>query len=368
MTGNDIIAGQGWTFQAALTRVLTNHLPNNINTLVEWGPGYSTLVLLQAISKIEGASLISVEQNSKYLAKLEGALGTNPKWNPILADVHDSWYEPLDSQRLRYSTAPLSLSRQGDFFLVDGRSRNECLMTAAAMSAKDAVFVLDDSARARYQNSLKLFETIDLELRFSVMKIRDSTRDLLEKKKLAVQNTFTGAAVLSPNPDVPESSLNMGWLPDLEDLESNELISLNHALESLNIGSYASLLVWGPRNIGEQIKSRGDRREWEITNVVPHREGGSSSCEVIVRSVTGSLNDQSQDPNNNYASIVGELGHRDVYIIAGHRRNECILSVRQNAKPGTIVMLRQGRDLQCSVGLMFLSEISQIGPWVIARV
>lgn len=358
--------GVGWNFQAALNRILIRHWRQDFRTIVEWGPGYSTLTLLTWLSRIPSGTLISVEQNPDYLAKLRNSISPTDTWIPILADVHDSWYRKADREKLRYSSAPLSVTRNADFFLVDGRARAECLLTAAMMGSPNALYLLDDSARMRYRYALHLFETIDTELRFRIMRRKNSFTELSMQFQQQLSEGFKKAPILVPPEGDDRARKNMTWAPPVDEIVGLELDSFHSALSFLREKRTGEALIFGPANLARELKRSSRFSCWKSVTVVDNQSTQNKKSNLI-RSVTGNLNDRSMDPSSHYSSATADLGEFDLYIVAGHRRNECLLSIAQSAPRGAQILTRHGSDLHCRIGLALLSQVRQFGDWILSE-
>ena len=108
--------------------------------VLEWGPGPNTTMAIQS-----GAIVVSVEQKQQYILP--------PAYNyiPMLIPVADARYvRPCDFAVF-------------DLFFVDSRRRQEILVNIRSVKKMEALVILHDSQRVRYQQAISLYDVIKQE-------------------------------------------------------------------------------------------------------------------------------------------------------------------------------------------------------------
>lgn len=135
------------SYTPLLTAYLSKVQPRR---MLEWGPGYSTLLMMQEAPQAE---IYTVEHDPRWY----------DYWQPQLTTVNLS-YIPLGE----YATAPLTWGLF-DLIFVDGRNRVECLKTARKILAPNGVVILHDSQRERYREGKHLFRIVEESDRTAVM-------------------------------------------------------------------------------------------------------------------------------------------------------------------------------------------------------
>ena len=159
----------GEAFLPELLRVVETHAPD-ARSFLEWGTGLSTL-LFARIAAERGGSVTTIDHEEPYVRSVMSRLGPGAPVRSIIADLTGPKLSQEDPG-LNYSTTPLGLEKTFDFFLIDGRRRMECALTAAALSQPSTVVVLHDYRRGRYQTVKVLFEVIEDGPQFRVMRPR----------------------------------------------------------------------------------------------------------------------------------------------------------------------------------------------------
>jgi predicted O-methyltransferase YrrM len=134
-------------FEDVLRKALRAVKPERV---LEWGPGYSTGVILE---ECPNCHLDSIESDADW----------HQRYQAKFPDVRIRLF-PLKS-RTEYSVWPLNgAKRYGpyDLVFVDGRRRRECLVTAAQILNPGGVVVLHDADRWQYRDVVEmLFDVLE---------------------------------------------------------------------------------------------------------------------------------------------------------------------------------------------------------------
>jgi hypothetical protein len=251
--------------------------------------------------------------------------------------------------------------------LVDGRARAECLLTAALVCSENGVVVLDDSERVRYTAALALFDVVEERLRFKVLRVKAKFRLHFLGFVNALPDTFSPrnvAPAVAPSP-----KMGMGYVPLLSEWSTQEADDVVVLAERCNpqrgrLFAWASPLAIEP--LAEVLKMNGsvvvcDRHSWGI-------EESNGSMQVVKASLTGSLKDKSRDPNLNYSSSILRYGlPHDLVIVAGHRRNECLLSTAVSVSEESIIIVHYGDHPNLTSGRYLFDVIDRQGSWLALR-
>ena len=355
-----------WRFLGGMCELIRDFWQDNFETACEWGPGYSTFILNALLHTGKLKTLISTEQYKPYYDEVVKNVAAGPGYYPILAELIEVDRLNRDSANsLFYTTAPLSFARPVDFAFVDGRGRSECLFVAALASSPDAIFVLDDSERLRYLAALTLFDEVGRYLRFTVLKLkpvlqqyfRDFSQQLIR---------FAECTVVSPKAR-KEGMTHVPVLPTLTPTEVEDLKSLLR----MTGNTPGHIVCWGNDDIADIVggELRPDKKAYLQVCDSNSISGNHNFMRNRYRvSLTGSLNDESRDPHRHYSTtpVIAERLYRTA-IVAGHRRNECMLTIAYILEEGGNVVLRDGQALHHAVGLEFFEKIEQMGSWTLAR-
>ena len=114
---------------------------NNQVNLLEYGSGNSTLFFAKRVNHVT-----SIEHNHDWFKKMQKTKSKN-------IDIYHK-----DIEEMVYATFPLSLKKEFDIILIDGRDRNICCVYATKLCSKIGIIILDDTHRDRYnegRNQLK---------------------------------------------------------------------------------------------------------------------------------------------------------------------------------------------------------------------
>jgi predicted O-methyltransferase YrrM len=128
-------------------------------TILEWGPGYSTIVMLEHAPQAE---IFTIEHQKKWFQKWHQILGKYAQVRMFLLDQDED-----------YVLAPLKLELQFDLVFIDGlnKKRPDCLRTAAQVLAEKGVVLIHDSERQHYWPPInELYEVVENECRTAVLK------------------------------------------------------------------------------------------------------------------------------------------------------------------------------------------------------
>lgn len=126
---------------------------------LEWGAGYSTLVLSSFIRR--SASWIAIEHDTAWAEKIKSinrrskvaVYSVPPNHFPWTDEHGDGNFSDLkDYIEFPARFAPF------DFILLDGRARRECLAKAHAIISKEGLVILHDAQREYYHPLFKLYK------------------------------------------------------------------------------------------------------------------------------------------------------------------------------------------------------------------
>lgn len=109
--------------------------------MLEWGPGYSTELMLAHGEA--GSRLVSIEHDPRWVAEVRAKVGDREGWE--LRQV------PCTDRNSSYATCALDLGLQFDLIFIDGRRRVECLLVALQVIRSGGLILLHDFCRLNYQ-------------------------------------------------------------------------------------------------------------------------------------------------------------------------------------------------------------------------
>jgi predicted O-methyltransferase YrrM len=133
-----------YSFENLLRTWLGRIIPDMI---LEWGPGYSTEVMIQ---ECPDADIYSVENDLNYFIEAGRNFGRFPRVRLIHASTQEHYVNP-----------PILRDMTFNLIFVDGRHRAECLKSCLYKLKENGVVLLHDSDRQDYAEALKLFEALD---------------------------------------------------------------------------------------------------------------------------------------------------------------------------------------------------------------
>lgn len=116
----------------------------NPKRILEWGPGYSTELMLQCCP---GAEIHSIEHDEIFYQRSKENFGDGIHLHLISATKRNS----------DYATHAFGLAKEGefDFIFIDGRRRVECTLVAFQILSLGGVVMMHDWCRENYRNPLK---------------------------------------------------------------------------------------------------------------------------------------------------------------------------------------------------------------------
>lgn len=120
-------------------------------SILEWGPGRSTLMLAESLP---GTDIFSIEHNPQWHERIVTLSNTHPSLTPI--------HEPLTLQPGRsgkYVTVPLYLDRKFDLIFIDGRMRTDCIAIARQVLKDNGVVLVHDANRATYHQAFCFYRS-----------------------------------------------------------------------------------------------------------------------------------------------------------------------------------------------------------------
>jgi len=156
-----------WNSLSFYVRVHINELYSILNDLdiypeniLEWGSGYSTYLLYYFSKKWKSKSIVTIDDNCEYQKNILQKLYPYPSLLNVkcLSQIGEIW--PWDYEEYNYSTYPRSLKKKFDLIFIDGRRRNECMLTSYYCLSSKGILILHDSWRKRYKVGMKMFKKI----------------------------------------------------------------------------------------------------------------------------------------------------------------------------------------------------------------
>lgn len=200
---NSISASTSWSstidthdiaYVAEFNYVLDRYVPEHGGALLEWGAGISTRWLLAIAEKRHCSLFVTIDDSEEYLEKVVAFLPVTTV--PFEAHVMDDVGETDDKSLSRaphYSTLPFEFGRRFDLIYVDGRRRNECLLSALMLLTNCGVVVLHDYRRARYQLGCSLFDIVEDFYGFRIMRRPAHLADTADRIFTGLTRQFAGA-------------------------------------------------------------------------------------------------------------------------------------------------------------------------------
>ena len=360
--------GKYWNSLGALATIAARHLPEQIDAICEYGPGYSTF-LLNIVAVLKGARVLSiVEQYPPYMARLEASLPNDGPARPMLAELfNEDRLRSESADSLYYATAPLSVGRPYDLSIIDGRTRIECLLVSALASTPGALVILDDSDRIRYAPGLMLFEEVDHQIRYRILRPRREVAALRERF-CSELGRFSERLVVRPRDD---RKGGMGHVPGLDPLSGQEAAVLADLAGAYAMVGDGTVLCWGAADAVAAVAAPLAGTRHERFHVGDKRTGQvrTAGWVSVAASLTGSLADMSRDPNMNYGTAPLALKRKfGVMVVAGQRRNECLLTAAFVLAPGGVVILRDADCLHFRPGLALYDVVEAREGFSVLRV
>ena len=140
------------SFSPLLEKWLKKVNPKNI---LEWGPGYSTKMMVELCPN---AKIASIEHNSKWSEHFGRELNSSN----VRIILIESPEEDRNDERWNKYTRPFNVAKF-DFIFVDGRERVRCLEYAREAIKPEGVVMIHDSDREEYRKGFEGFDIIEEE-------------------------------------------------------------------------------------------------------------------------------------------------------------------------------------------------------------
>ncbi len=169
--------------------VLNRFLKIQTGYVLEWGSGFTTREVINALEKRGCELFISIDDNGPYLKAVANDLEEFLYFKPVLQSQTGAM-RGADDAGPNYSSYPLTVGRKFDFIFIDGRRRVECAYSAALLSHPDTIVVMHDYRRDRYQSVLALFDVLEDGPEFRVMRIKKAALSLLSKALAEITPKF----------------------------------------------------------------------------------------------------------------------------------------------------------------------------------
>jgi hypothetical protein len=161
---------QGDTYLVELARLVDEYLGPDADTVVEYGTGASTLLLIEALAQRRGhgisSVLLSIHHNGDWQRRVASTL-------PHRRFLHLRTYDLVgisDNGDLgfNYATAPCLLRRWVDLAYVDGKTRAQSVLAVATILKDGGRIILNDGGRERYQFLDGYFDDVETHGRFKI--------------------------------------------------------------------------------------------------------------------------------------------------------------------------------------------------------
>jgi len=193
ISGKNVNSGQyGSDYASEYRRVIRQYVPSSARNFLEWGAGYTTKMLVEYLDEISPDLFLTIDSNKSYLDDVVKDIK-----RPYLRSEAVSMTGPCVDDRdtgLNYSHLPLTYGCKFDFIFIDGRRRMECAFVAALLAGRDAVVVIHDYRRNRYQTILSLFDVVEDGPQFRVLKVKPALAAAFAGSFLDVQAKVSGRA------------------------------------------------------------------------------------------------------------------------------------------------------------------------------
>ena len=200
--GKEIKSSQyGRDYISEFRRVIETYVDKDAKHYLEWGTGYTTVVMAEIAARTGAKKLVTIDSHAKYMQEF------------VLPFAHESFLDaralsidgPCVNDRdtgLNYTSYPLSLGIKFDFIFIDGRRRMECAFVSSLLSHDLTIIVIHDYRRLRYQPIWALFDLIEDGTQFRVMRRRRSLSAQIDERFQLV--------IGSMKPPLPTGSASAG--------------------------------------------------------------------------------------------------------------------------------------------------------------
>ena len=178
----------GSDFLPELLRVVESYSSSRTNNFLEWGSGLSTLLLADLVAQ-RGGHLVTLDNNPDYDSAVSKVVPDQSSITALAVDL----VGPRNNQQdpgLHYATVPLSLERDFDFVLIDGRRRLECAFCSLLLTHLESIVVLHDYRRTRYQVVHSFFDTIEAGSQLLVLRPKPEILRALEPTRDEIRSLF----------------------------------------------------------------------------------------------------------------------------------------------------------------------------------
>nr|WP_312449079.1 hypothetical protein [Brevundimonas naejangsanensis] len=180
----------GSDYAAEYSRIVNQYIVAPRGRFLEWGAGYTTRILVERIDNLSPELFLTIDSNKSYIDDVVRDIK-----RPYLIAEAVSMTGPCVDDRdsgLNYSHLPISFGGKFDFIFIDGRRRMECAFVAALLASEDAVIVIHDYRRNRYQTILSLFDVVEDGPQFRVLRVKSEIKNSFSKSLADVQAKVSG--------------------------------------------------------------------------------------------------------------------------------------------------------------------------------
>ncbi len=129
--------------------VLDRFLINPPSSILEWGPGRSSLFFAELFPD---ARITGVEHDPRWFEHCKSIATTFPN---VSMELRRLKLAPAQSEA--YVSFPLYDNRKYDLIFIDGRLRADCMAIAGLVLAEGGVVLVHDAHRENYQSAYRLF-------------------------------------------------------------------------------------------------------------------------------------------------------------------------------------------------------------------
>lgn len=154
----------GLTYRKALEQIAAER--PDIRRIFEWGPGASTLLLLDLFPEAE---IYGAEHDAVWFDRCQQLMDSEPR-----VKITNEWIS-TPQRNGAYVTAPLYLGGQFDLMFVDGRLRRDCLTVAPFFLAPGGLVVLHDANRPAYLPAFQFYDPAEIRDNTVILKPKSSS-------------------------------------------------------------------------------------------------------------------------------------------------------------------------------------------------
>jgi hypothetical protein len=363
---------ESWEVMEGLGTLVRRHCKEDVRSILEWGPGTSSLLLENFAAFMGADKFISIEHEHEYLdqiAKVAKGMGSGVAPEFVVADLFERAPTKDRADYLFYSTAPLHFKSTFDLIFVDGRERSECLLTSALLSSKGGLVLIHDHHRLRYLLAKDLFEVVDEHCGVLALRRKALFDKAAEAFMKMLKNSDAPLEIHSPQvaPAPPKGEHIL--------FSTEEMPCFNGLVDKFLPPFPVNVLDWGnSRSIWPFIQAfkKTHSRGESTGKFVPVRRFNASYAasqdidhpfvETIAADLIGAFPPDRAGKELNYATAPLKTGLKfDLINVGGYRRNECLLTAAAILSDRGVVILRDYKAPYLTTGLSLYDIVAEEG-------